>query len=169
MKTASREIKPAGIVENRANKELSDPHLVIILVKSIRYTDTHEGDMSEIQFNSQLTDQINVSPEAAKQLLALTENEDGVNGVRIFVSGGGCGGMSYGMTFVDQPNEYDCVLEQDGLKVYVDAVALSYLEGVEVDYQTQGANASFVFKNVFANTGGSGVCGACGAAGGGCA
>jgi iron-sulfur cluster assembly accessory protein len=125
--------------------------------------------MSEIQFNNQLTDQINISPEAAKQLLALTEHEEGVNGVRIFVSGGGCGGMSYGMTFVDQPNEYDCVLDQDGLKVYVDAVALSYLEGVEVDYQTQGANASFVFKNVFANTGGSGVCGACGAAGGGCA
>jgi iron-sulfur cluster insertion protein len=124
--------------------------------------------MSEIQFSNQLNDQVNISPEAAKQLLALTENEEGVNGVRIFVSGGGCGGMSYGMTFVDQPNEYDCVLERDGLKVYVDAVALSYLEGVEVDYQTQGANASFVFKNVFANTGGSGVCGACGSAGGGC-
>lgn len=124
--------------------------------------------MSDVQFNSQLTDQINVSPEAVKQLLALTENEEGVNGVRIFVSGGGCGGMSYGMTFVDQPNEYDCQLERDGLKVYVDAVALSYLEGVEIDYQTQGANASFVFKNVFANTGGAGTCGACGAAGGGC-
>jgi iron-sulfur cluster insertion protein len=127
-----------------------------------------EVAMSDIQFNNQLTDQINVSPEAVKQLLALTENEEGVNGVRIFVSGGGCGGMSYGMTFVDQPNEYDCMLDKDGLKVYVDAVALSYLEGVEIDYQTQGANASFVFKNVFANTGGSGVCGACGAAGGGC-
>ncbi len=124
--------------------------------------------MSNVQFNNQLTDQINVSAEAARQLLALTENEEGVNGVRIFVSGGGCGGMSYGMTFVDQPNEYDCVRDMDGLKVYVDAVALSYLEGVEIDYQTQGANASFVFKNVFANTGGSGTCGACGAVGGGC-
>jgi iron-sulfur cluster assembly accessory protein len=124
--------------------------------------------MSEVQFNSQLTSQINVSPEAVKQLLALTENEDGVNGVRIFVSGGGCGGMSYGMTFVDQPSEYDCSWEKDGLKVYVDAVALSYLEGVEIDYQKQGPNASFVFKNVFANTGGSGTCGACGASGGGC-
>ena len=149
-------------------KELSDAHLVIILVESLYVPDLHEVDMSDIQFNNQLTDQINVSPEAARQLLALTENEEGVNGVRIFVSGGGCGGMSYGMTFVDQPNEYDCVLEQDGIKVFVDAVALSYLEGVEVDYQTQGANASFVFKNVFANTGGSGTCGACGAAGGGC-
>ncbi len=124
--------------------------------------------MSEAQFNKQLTDEIKVSDEAVKQLLALTESEDGVNGVRIFVSGGGCGGMSYGMTFVDQPTEFDTTWEKDGLKVHVDAVALAYLEGVEIDYQTQGANASFVFKNVFANTGGSGVCGACGAAGGGC-
>ena len=143
-------------------------HLVIFLVKSLYVSDANEVYMSDVQYNSQLTDQINVSAEAVKQLLALTENEEGVNGVRIFVSGGGCGGMSYGMTFVDKPNEYDCLLEQDGLNVYVDAVALSYLEGVEIDYQTQGANASSVFKNVFANTGGSGVCGACGAAGGGC-
>ena len=124
--------------------------------------------MSDIQFNPQLSNEINVSDEAVKQLLALTESEEGVNGVRIFVSGGGCGGMSYGMTFVDQPTEYDTTWEKDGLKVHVDAVALAYLEGVEIDYQTQGPNASFVFKNVFANTGGSGACGACGAAGGGC-
>jgi len=39
--------------------------------------------MSQVQFNTQLTDQIKVSDEAVKQLLALTESEDGVNGVRI--------------------------------------------------------------------------------------
>ena len=50
-------------------------------------------------FNTQLSNEINVTPEAVKQLVALTENEDGVNGVRIFVSGGGCSGMTYGMTF----------------------------------------------------------------------
>ena len=124
--------------------------------------------MSQVQFNTQLSNEINVSPEAVKQLLALTEDEDGINGVRIFVSGGGCGGMSYGMTFVEAATDFDTTWEQDGLKVHVDAVALSFLEGVEIDYQTQGANASFVFKNVFANSGGSGTCGSCGAAGGGC-
>jgi len=124
--------------------------------------------MSEPQFKSQLTDEINVTPEAIEQLLALTADEDDVNGVRIFVSGGGCGGMSYGMTLVEEPTELDATWEKDGLKVYVDAVALSYLEGVEIDYQTQGINRSFVFKNVFASTDGSGACGSCGAAGGGC-
>ncbi|GMR01046.1 MAG: hypothetical protein BMS9Abin19_0394 [Gammaproteobacteria bacterium] len=125
--------------------------------------------MSQVQFNTQLTNQINVSDEAVKQLLALTESEDGVNGVRIFVSGGGCGGMSYGMTFVDQATPFDATLEKDGLKVHVDAVALGFLEGVEIDYQTEGANASFVFKNVFANSSSGGSCGGCGgASGGGC-
>lgn len=123
--------------------------------------------MSQVQFNTQLTDQIKVSDEAVKQLLALTENEDSVNGVRIFVSGGGCGGMSYGMTFVEQPTEFDTTFEKDGLKVHIDAVALGFLEGVEVDYQNDGTNASFVFKNVFANTSSGGSCGGCGSAGGG--
>ena len=125
--------------------------------------------MSQAQFNTQLTNQINVSDEAVKQLIALTESEDDVNGVRIFVSGGGCGGMSYGMTFVDQPTQFDATLEKDGLKMHVDAVALSFLEGVEIDYQTEGSNASFVFKNVFANSTSGGSCGGCGgASGGGC-
>ena len=125
--------------------------------------------MSAVEFQPQLNNEITVSPEAVKQLIALTENEFGITGVRIFVSGGGCGGMSYGMTFVEQPLPTDCVLEQDGINVYIDAVALGFLEGVEIDYKDEGMNKSFVFKNVFANTGGAGTCGACGAAGGGCA
>lgn len=124
--------------------------------------------MSEAQFNPRLTDEIKVSDEAIQQLVALTENEQGVCGVRIFVSGGGCGGMSYGMTLVEEPTGYDYVLEKDDMNIYIDAVALGFLEGVEVEYKTQGVNKSFVFKNVFANTGGAGTCGACGAAGGGC-
>jgi len=125
--------------------------------------------MTNVQFKTCLTDEIKVSPEAIEQLIAITEKEDDINGVRIFVSGGGCGGMTYGMTFVEQANEFDCVLETNGMNIYVDAVALGFLEGVEIDFKTQGVNKSFVFKNVFANTGGAGTCGACGAAGGGCA
>jgi iron-sulfur cluster insertion protein len=75
--------------------------------------------------------------------------------------------MSYGMTFVEQPTEFDTTFEKEGLKVHIDAVALGFLEGVEVDYQNDGTNASFVFKNVFANTSSGGSCGGCGSAGGG--
>ena len=120
------------------------------------------------QFKQELTDEIHVTDTAIEQLLALTKDEADVTGVRVFVSGGGCGGMSYGMTLVEKPTDFDATWRKNGLTMFVDAVALSYLEGVEIDFQEQGANRSFVFKNVFANTGGTGTCGACGAAGGGC-
>lgn len=118
------------------------------------------------QFNNQLTNEVSVSPEAAVQLKAIIDKEEGVSGLRIYVAGGGCGGMTYGMTFVDQPTEFDCVLEMDNMNVYVDSVALGFLEGVEIDFRDEGVNKSFVFKNVFANAGGSGSCGGCGSAGG---
>ena len=46
------------------------------------------------QFNSQLTDEIIVSAEAAVQIKAIVDNEDSVNGIRIYVAGGGCGGTT---------------------------------------------------------------------------
>lgn len=119
-------------------------------------------------YKETLTDEINVTPAAEEKLVELLNSEDEVNGVRIFVSGGGCGGMTYGMTFSESPSPFDSVYKRDDLTVYIDAIALNYLEGVEIDYVQQGLGASFVFKNVFASTGGSGTCGACGAAGGGC-
>lgn len=119
-------------------------------------------------YKETLTDEITISSSAHEKLVELINSEEEINGVRIFVSGGGCGGMTYGMTFAENPSQFDSVYKKDDLTVYIDSVALAYLEGVEIDYQQQGVNASFVFKNVFAATGGSGACSACGAAGGGC-
>jgi iron-sulfur cluster insertion protein len=95
--------------------------------------------------------------------------EDDLQAIRVFVSGGGCGGMGYGMTFTDTQTEYDAVRKENGFDIYVDAVALNFLRGVEIDYVERPTGASFVFNNAFSMTGGSGTCGACGAAGGGCA
>ncbi len=125
------------------------------------------------QFKTELTqDQVNVSPSAQEQLLEIIKGEPSAQGIRIFVSGGGCSGMTYGMTYAEGASAFDSILEMDDLKVFVDSVALSYLSGVEIDYKTEGLNSSFVFKNVFAATGGSGSCGGCGSGsggGGGCA
>lgn len=105
----------------------------------------------------------------AKMLELFSQVEDDeLKAIRVFVSGGGCGGMGYGMTFTDAQSEYDCVRKEEGFDVYVDAVALNFLRGVEIDYVERPTGASFVFNNAFAITGGSGTCGACGAAGGGC-
>ena len=95
--------------------------------------------------------------------------DDDMKAIRVFVSGGGCGGMGYGMTFTDSRSEYDSVRSEEGFDIYVDAVALNFMRGVEIDYVEKPTGASFVFNNAFAVTGGSGTCGACGSAGGGCA
>lgn len=124
--------------------------------------------MSQVAFKSQLTDEISVSDAAVEQMLNIVESEQGISGVRIFVSGGGCDGMTYGMTLVDKPTPFDCTWEGQSLKVYVDAVALSFLEGMEVGFRSEDGNPSFVFNNVFSSSGGSGSCGGCGGSGGGC-
>jgi len=122
-------------------------------------------------FNTSLTDtDINISEAAAQKLTELFEEiGDEMDAIRIFVSGGGCSGMTYGMTFSDEKTSFDSVLDAGTYKVYVDTVALNYMRGVEIDFVDKGmGEASFVFNNVFAATGGSSGCGSCGSSSGGC-
>ena len=115
-------------------------------------------------------DDVRLTPAAEQKMAAIfADTKDDLEAIRIFVSGGGCSGMSYGMTFTDRRTDCDCVFQANGFDIYVDAVALNFMRGVEIDFVERSTGASFVFNNVFASTGGSGVCGACGAAGGGCA
>jgi len=127
--------------------------------------------MSEAVFSTEIVDsEIKMSASAAEQMKGLMQNaEDGIEGIRVFVSGGGCGGMTYGMTYTDTIQSYDKVMQGDGFKIMVDAVALGYLNGSDIDFVDNGVNASFVFNNVFQSVGGSGGCGGCGGSGGGCA
>lgn len=123
-------------------------------------------------FNAQLSDSdLSLTAMAREKMLELFNQveDDDLKAIRVFVSGGGCGGMGYGMTFTDAQSDFDCVRKEEGFDVYVDAVALNFLRGVEIDYVERPTGASFVFNNAFAITGGSGTCGACGSAGGGCA
>lgn len=129
------------------------------------------GDMS---FSSAMTaEDINFTAAAREVMgkLFADVDDDDITAIRVFVTGGGCSGMTYGMTFTGERFEHDKVFEDDGFQVYIDSVAFNYLQGVEIDYAENGTNgASFVFNNVFATTGGSGACGGCGgASGGGCA
>jgi iron-sulfur cluster insertion protein len=92
--------------------------------------------------------------------------ESEIDSVRVFVSGGGCSGMNYGMTFSDSIESRDSILEgRGGFRMVIDPLALAYMQGAEIDYSEDGANSSFVFNNVFKAVGGSGSCGGCGGAG----
>lgn len=94
----------------------------------------------------------------------LDQVEEDVAGIRVFVHGGGCSGLSYGMTYAEQVLPTDSVLGGSACKVLVDPVAMGYLAGCEIDYREGQMGASFVFNNVFQSVGGSGACGGCGGA-----
>ena len=70
-----------------------------------------------------------------KQLLA-AENKDGY-GLRVAVQGGGCSGFQYGLTWEKEQKENDQLLEFDGLNVFVDAMSVHYLEGVNIDLEVR--------------------------------
>ncbi len=125
--------------------------------------------MSDVAYQTQVVDsELKVSPEAAVQLKNLVDGaEEDIAGIRIFVSGGGCSGMTYGMTYAEGVGKTDKVLEGDGFKIMVDAYAVAYLNGCDIDFTDNGVNKSFVFNNVFNSVGGSGGCSGCGAGGGG--
>jgi len=68
-------------------------------------------------------------------------------GVRLSVSSGGCSGMSYAMGFENQARPDDTVLEQDGLKLFVDPQSVPYLAGVTIDYVVGLHKEGFKFEN----------------------
>lgn len=111
---------------------------------------------------------LDVTQSAQEKLLEIvSQSDDDVSAIRIYIGGGGCGGLSYGMTFTDQKSDFDTILAFEGFNVYVDVVALNYLRGAQIDYIQEVGRERFVFNNVFAETGGTGACGGCGSAGGG--
>jgi len=129
---------------------------------------TVTGSGSEVFQPSLTQNELEVTQPAQDKLHEIiTQTDEDVSAIRIYISGGGCGGLSYGMTFTDEQGDFDTTLQFDGFKILVDVVALNYLKGAQIDYIQEVGRERFVFNNVFAETGGSGVCGGCGAASGG--
>jgi iron-sulfur cluster assembly protein len=68
-------------------------------------------------------------------------------GLRIAVTGGGCSGFQYQMTLDKDPRTDDRILDIDGLRVFVDARSLLYLNGTNVDYIDDLNGSGFKFDN----------------------
>ena len=68
-------------------------------------------------------------------------------GLRVGVVGGGCSGFSYSMAFENGAGMMDKTFDMDGLKVYVDATLVMYLNGCRVDYVETLEGAGFKFEN----------------------
>jgi iron-sulfur cluster insertion protein len=89
-----------------------------------------------------------VTENAARRIAVLKTQEEAEKAfLRIAVSGGGCSGFQYGLTFDDQRNEDDFVFERDGVAVVVDDVSLGLLNGAEVDFVEDLMGASFRINN----------------------
>ena len=91
---------------------------------------------------------ITVTESAAKRIAFLREQEQvGGANLRIAVSGGGCSGFQYGLSFDDQTNPDDRVFERDGVGIVVDEVSLDLLAGAEVDFVEDLMGAAFRINN----------------------
>ena len=63
------------------------------------------------------------------------------------VKSGGCAGMSYVMEYAKEINPTDEIIEDKGVKVFIDPSAIMYLLGTEMDYKKEQFSSTFVFKN----------------------
>tara|TARA_B100001057_G_scaffold474675_1_gene540500 strand:+ start:769 stop:1104 length:336 start_codon:yes stop_codon:yes gene_type:complete len=91
---------------------------------------------------------IKVSDNAAnriKEIMSKVQKE--TIGVRVSVKSGGCAGMSYVMEYSKEVNPNDELIEDKGIKIFVDSAAVMYLLGTEMDYKKDEFSSSFVFNN----------------------
>src|SRR5579859_300853 len=78
---------------------------------------------------------VNVTPAAKEQVLKLLSHEGKDHqALRLFVQGGGCSGLTYGMSFDAQQTGDEVAFDSEGLKVVVDKASAPLLEGLKVDY-----------------------------------
>src|SRR5437870_5821102 len=105
-------------------------------------------NMTEIMAEVASDRSIVVTASAARRIAVLKQQEDAAGAfLRIAVSGGGCSGFQYGLSFDDQRNPDDFVFDKDGVTVVVDDVSLDLLQGAEVDFVEDMMGASFQIKN----------------------
>ena len=91
---------------------------------------------------------IKLSDNAANRIKEIMSKADNSTiGVRVGVKSGGCAGMSYMMEYAKEAKKNEEVIEDKGVKVFIDANAIMYLLGTEMDYKTDKFSSQFIFKN----------------------
>ena len=91
---------------------------------------------------------IKLSDKAAERIKEIMSDKEADSiGVRVAVKSGGCAGLSNVMEYAKEINPNDEIVEDKGVKVFVDAAAVMYLLGTEMDYKKEEFSSSFVFNN----------------------
>ena len=91
---------------------------------------------------------IKLSDNAANRIKEIMSKADNKTiGVRVGGKSGGCAGMSYVMEYAKEIKPNEEIIEEKGVKVFIDPKAIIYLLGTEMDYKEDEFSSQFVFKN----------------------
>ncbi|MEI9989361.1 MAG: iron-sulfur cluster assembly accessory protein [Rhizomicrobium sp.] len=91
---------------------------------------------------------VRLTDSAAARIRDIMADAEGkYQGVRVGVTNGGCAGMAYTMDYAEDVRPFDEVVEDKGVKIFIDPKAILFLIGTEMDFVTEKLGARFVFNN----------------------
>lgn len=101
------------------------------------------------ELTQETTQGITLTDRAASELSTLLKENDKQNAaLRVWVAGGGCSGLQYGMALDDgEPEEGDLTLSDRGIKIFVDTISFKYMTGAVVDYVDDTLGGGFKIEN----------------------
>jgi iron-sulfur cluster assembly accessory protein len=90
---------------------------------------------------------VTISAKAAEMVRDILAKEESDSlALRVYVAGGGCSGLQYGMA-LDDPMDDDVLINYEGIRVVVDPESLRFIEGAEIDYVDSLMGAGFTVNN----------------------
>ncbi len=96
----------------------------------------------------ELTNTIEITSNAAATVKNLLTSKNVPDyGLRVFVSGGGCSGLQYGMALEAEARPYDHVVSKDDIKIFIDPTSMMYLNGAVIDYEDSLMGGGFKIEN----------------------
>lgn len=106
--------------------------------------------MTTLERPEQVTEEqfITITPAALGKIRdLLVQREIPDHALRVFVTGGGCSGLSYGMAFENNFQEFDTLIEVQGVKLVVDATSILYIKGSTIDFVDSLMGGGFSIDN----------------------
>ncbi len=90
-----------------------------------------------------------ITERAAQHVRELMNQADSQNiqGIRVKLAKRGCSGLSYEVEYAEQPQKFEEIIDDKGVKIYIDPAAVMFLIGTEMDWRDEKFSSSFVFRN----------------------
>jgi iron-sulfur cluster assembly protein len=104
--------------------------------------------MDVMELEQVQTETVNLTESAVSMVRNLLVQKNVPDyGLRVFVAGGGCSGLQYGMALEPEAQPYDHVVEQEGVKIFIDPTSMMYLSQATIDYEDSLMGGGFRIEN----------------------